>query len=116
VALERCRLTSLILATRCRAKVYEVGHCAMHTRAVADDKTSPFAPTVAPNLGGTLYRHAMRLTNNRADAEDLRQDAIANLLASGVSFSGRNPTPRARYGVMVNAYITNSNPLSNKDS
>jgi RNA polymerase sigma-70 factor (ECF subfamily) len=52
-----------------------------------------------------LYRHAMRLTGNRADAEDLLQDALVNAYAGMHTFRHGSNFAGWMYRILVNSYI-----------
>jgi RNA polymerase sigma-70 factor, ECF subfamily len=68
--------------------------------------TAGFEHRVAP-LIGDLYRQAMRLTRQHADAEDLVQDTLVNAFAGFDSFQADSNIRAWLYRIMVNTHISN---------
>jgi RNA polymerase sigma-70 factor, ECF subfamily len=54
-----------------------------------------------------LYRHALRITSDRADAEDLLQEAVLRAFAGVHSFQPGTNLKAWLYRIMTNAYINN---------
>ena len=70
----------------------------------ASDSSASFEHEVTPLLDG-LYRHAMRMTRNHADAEDLLQDTIAKAYAGFHSYQPGAGVGAWMHRIMINHYI-----------
>ena len=57
-----------------------------------ESEADPFSTYVLPELD-VLYRVAMSITRNRADAEDLVQDTLLRAYRAIERFDGRHPVP-----------------------
>jgi RNA polymerase sigma-70 factor, ECF subfamily len=82
-----------------------IGPDAPARRAIDGELSAQFESDVIP-LREPLYRHAMRMTRNHADAEDLLQDTLVKAYANLVSF--RQDTNRRGwlFRIMTNTYIS----------
>lgn len=70
------------------------------------DPAAGFECQVAPLLGD-LHRHALRMTRQHADAEDLVQDTLAKAFAAFDSFRPESNIHAWLYRIMVNIHISN---------
>jgi RNA polymerase sigma-70 factor, ECF subfamily len=71
----------------------------------SDDRMSERFEREAVPLGSSLYHHALRMTRNHADAEDLLQDTMTRAYAGFRSFRpGTNIGPWL-HRIMTNTYI-----------
>ena len=70
------------------------------------DPAAGFECQVAPLLGD-LHRHALRMTRQHADAEDLVQDTLAKAFAGFDSFRPDSNIHAWLYRIMVNTHISN---------
>jgi RNA polymerase sigma-70 factor (ECF subfamily) len=76
-----------------------------HTKVPHGLLSAQFESAVVPLLE-PLYRQALRMTSNRADAEDLVQETVLNAYAGRRAFkSGTNFTAWLRR-IMINTYIS----------
>ena len=76
-----------------------------HTKVPDGLLSAQFESAVIPLLE-PLYRQALRMTSNRADAEDLVQETVLNAYAGRRAFkSGTNFTAWLRR-IMINTYIS----------
>jgi RNA polymerase sigma-70 factor (ECF subfamily) len=69
------------------------------------DVADRFARDVAP-LTGALYRQAMRMTRNHADAEDLLQETLAKAFGSFGTFRQGSNLSAWLHRILVNTYIS----------
>jgi len=74
------------------------------TRARAAELTARFKRDAIP-LRAPLYRRAMRMTHNRADAEDLLQDTMMSAYAGFGSFRPGTNLNAWIYRIQTNAFI-----------
>jgi RNA polymerase sigma-70 factor, ECF subfamily len=70
------------------------------------ERTDGFERHVAPLLGD-LHRHALRMTRQHADAEDLVQDTLAKAFAGFDSFRADSNIHGWLYRILVNTHISN---------
>jgi RNA polymerase sigma-70 factor (ECF subfamily) len=70
------------------------------------DPTGGFEQQVVPVIGD-LYRHALRLTRQHADAEDLVQDTLAKAFAGFDSFRPGSNIYAWLYRILINTHISN---------
>jgi RNA polymerase sigma-70 factor (ECF subfamily) len=73
-------------------------------RAVEPDAATDFERDVIP-LMEPLFRHAMRTTGNRADAEDLMQDMLVRAYAGWPRFRQGSNLKGWLYRILINTYI-----------
>lgn len=77
------------------------------TAVVADaGRKDGFESQITPLLGG-LYRRAQRMTSQRADAEDLVQDTLANAFAGFGSLRPNSNVDGWLHRILVNTHIDN---------
>lgn len=77
----------------------------MHTDRHDDQLTDRFERDAMP-LIADLYRHAIRLTRDHADAEDLLQETAAKAYAAFASFQEGTNLVGWLYRIMVNTHIS----------
>jgi RNA polymerase sigma-70 factor (TIGR02947 family) len=77
---------------------------AQATSAAEDELSTRFHSELIPLLE-PLYRHAMRMTRNHADAEDLVQDTMVNAYANLGSFKQGTNLQGWLFRIMTNTYI-----------
>jgi RNA polymerase sigma-70 factor, ECF subfamily len=70
------------------------------------EPTAGFESQVVPVIGD-LYRHALRLTRQHADAEDLVQDTLAKAFAGFDSLRPDSNLNAWLYRILVNTHISN---------
>jgi RNA polymerase sigma-70 factor (ECF subfamily) len=76
-----------------------------HARHGTDSEPRTWFQSDVSLLRESLYRHAMRMTRNPADAEDLLQDTLMNAYASLRSFKQGTNLRGWLFRIMTNAYI-----------
>jgi RNA polymerase sigma-70 factor, ECF subfamily len=74
-------------------------------RAIDGELSAQFESDVIP-LREPLYRHAMRMTRNHADAEDLLQDTMVKAYATLGSFKQNTNLGGWLFRIMTNTYIS----------
>jgi RNA polymerase sigma-70 factor, ECF subfamily len=72
--------------------------------ATDGERSAQFRSDVIP-LREPLYRHAMRMTRNHADAEDLLQDTMMKAYANWGSFKQGTNLRAWLFRIMTNSYI-----------
>jgi RNA polymerase sigma-70 factor (ECF subfamily) len=77
---------------------------ALAPNAADGELSAQFQSDVIP-LREPLYRHAMRMTRNHADAEDLLQDTLVKAYASLGSFTQGTNLRGWLFRIMTNTYI-----------
>jgi RNA polymerase sigma-70 factor (ECF subfamily) len=77
----------------------------MHDTAIAEDLTSRFERDVIPLLAG-LYRHALRMTRDRVEAEDLLQEAMAKAYGHFHTFRQETNINAWLHRILMNTYIS----------
>src|SRR5262249_18134674 len=77
---------------------------AQASRAADGELSARFQSDVSP-LREPLYRHAMRMTGNHADAEDLVQDTMMKAYANLGSFKQGTNLRGWLFRIMTNTYI-----------
>ena len=75
-----------------------------HYRAAQPAAATDFERDAIP-LIEPLFRHAMRMTGNRADAEDLVQDMLVRAYAGWPNFRQGSNLKGWLYRILINAYI-----------
>jgi RNA polymerase sigma-70 factor, ECF subfamily len=95
-------------APRKPANVHSVDGSANRNNEASSDETdfrSSFERAALPMVG-PLYRHALRMTRNRVDADDLLQDTMAKAYEAFGSFKNGTDISAWLHRIMTNTYIT----------
>jgi RNA polymerase sigma-70 factor, ECF subfamily len=82
-----------------------IGPDAQARHATDGELSARFQSDVIPLLE-PLYRHAMRMTRNHADAEDLLQETMVNAYAGFRTFESGGNFASWLHRILINAYIS----------
>ena len=90
--------------TVAESEISTIGPDAQPRRAIDGERSARFQSDVSP-LCQPLYRHAMRMTRNHADAEDLVQDTLVKAYANLGSFKQGTNLRGWLFRIMRNTYV-----------